>query len=89
MRPARAIATRTLTARTVSAWATMITGRPMAAVTRTVAVGTVGVAATDVMVMPARAAVTRLGAQGRAAFRCDEEAVGSTCLRHALLGGRQ
>ena len=63
----------------------MITGRPMAAVTRTVAVGTVGVTATDVMVVPARAAVTRLGAQGRAAFRCDEEAVGSARLRNALL----
>ena len=86
MRSARAIATRTLTARTVSAWATMITGRPMAAVTRTVAVGTVGVAATDVMVMPARAVVTRLGAQGRAAFQRAKGEVGRACLRNALLG---
>ena len=81
MRPTRAIATRT-----VSAWAAMITGRPMAAVTRTVAVGTVGVAATDVMVMPARAAVTRVRAQGWAAFQRAKGEVGSTCLWNALLG---
>ena len=81
MRPARATATRTLTAR-----ATMATSRPVVAVTRPVAVGTVGVTATDVMVVPARAAVTRVGAQGWAAFQRAKGEVGSACLRNALLG---